>query len=411
VLKKRILIFTHEYPPFPGGIARYAGELAQAAAALGHEVHVVAPGYGRERHAEDVSPGGVVVHRTPAGEYRGKRLPAMIWEILHHLGKGKWDFVHAIDRPYATVLAFIARFKRLAFQTTVHGTDVMTLHRSKSAKLLCNGNPYAGSDRVLCNSHFTRDLLHAEIPSLPRNKSFVTHLGVNAFWFEEPRKDSLQDLRRRLVVQAGQKVILTVARLERRKGHLAVLESLQNCWDAGIRDFHYVIVGGAGEQLYEAELKDQIGKAPFPVTLAGILDETDLRTLYCIATIFCMPGVPVPERIEGFGLAYLEAAACSLPCIGTKMGGVGEVIRDQETGYLLPSPEPSLLSAAIRSLLTDDSRRSSMAETSRLWAQKFTWARCAMLSYGGAETLPPDSLVSCPKSTYEKIEAVWPEPN
>jgi glycosyltransferase involved in cell wall biosynthesis len=391
---RKILIFTHEYPPYPGGIARYAGELARAAAEAGHEVHVVAPGYGDKDHPQEARPGAVTVHRTRAGEYRGSRLPAMIWEVLHHTRKQEWDFVHAADRPYATVLAFVARFKRLDYQATAHGTDVMTLHRSKATKLLCHGNPYAASNRILCNSDFTRDLLHRELPDLPRDKSLVTHLGVNAFWFGEPGADLVRALRLRLGIKAEQRIVLTVARRERRKGHLAVLRSLAGCWQAGIQDLHYVIVGPAGEAEYEAELGNEVGRMPFPVTLTGVLAEPELRALYRAAAVFCMPGLPVAERIEGFGLAYLEAAACSLPSIGTRMGGVSEVIKDRETGFLLPEPDTTLLNTALRSLLTDELLRQRMGAAAQRWARDFTWERCALLTFGGTATSPAVSATS-----------------
>lgn len=387
--RRRILIFTHEYPPFPGGIARYASELARAAAEAGDEVHVVAPDYGQEWGPDSKAAGNLLVHRVRAKEYRGSRLPGMVRETLFHLGRGPWDHVHAADIAYMTVLAFVARFRSLRFQGTAHGTDILSLRRSLSAKLLCGGNPYAFCERVLCNSSFTRDLLHQSFPSLSREISLVTHLGVNASLFEDEDGKQEPDLRRRLGVRSGDRIVLTVSRIERRKGHLAVIDALENCWSEGIRDFHYVVVGGAADDAYVTELRERASRVSFPVTFAGVMSETQLRSLYRDSAIFCMPGIHVPDRIEGFGLAYLEAAACSLPCIGTRLGGVGEVVRDQETGILLSDAEPRRLGVAIRSLLLDEPRRRSMAEAARAWAGTFTWSRCARISFGDFK-LPPD---------------------
>ncbi len=398
---KRILIFTHEYPPFPGGIARYVAELALAAAEAGHEVHVVAPAYGQRWGSDSKMAGNLVVHRVRAREYRVWRLPAMVWEVLCFLRKGPWDCVHAADVAYMTVLAFVARFRRVRFQGTAHGTDILSLRRSFSARLLCKGNPYAFSERVLCNSNFTRNLLHQVFPALSRDRTLVTYLGVNTVLFEKDDRAQRPALRRRLGIRSGDRLVLTVSRIERRKGHLAVIDALEDCWRQGVRDFHYLVAGGAGDSAYMAELRERSGRASFPVTFAGVVNEADMRSLYRDSAIFCMPGIPVPDRIEGFGLAYLEAAACSVPCIGTRVGGVSEVIRDRETGILLADAEPRALGVAIRSLLNDERLRLSMAEAAREWAGGFTWSRCAMISYGDFKMPPDDGRSACTAASRE----------
>jgi phosphatidylinositol alpha-1,6-mannosyltransferase len=405
VSKKRLLIFTHEYPPFSGGIASYAAELARAAADSGLEVHVVAPDYGRKWRPETTG-GNLLVHRTRASQYNRKRLPWMLCEVLYHLNRGPWDYVHAADIAYITVLAFVARFSSLKFLGTAHGTDILSLRDSFSAALLCNGNPYAYCDRVLCNSHFTRDLLHQTFPSLSRDRSLVTHLGVNSFWLEEDYEGYLPLIKNNLAIGSRERVVLTVSRIDRRKGHLAVIDALDQCWFQGVRDIHYVIVGATSDGPYEDELKSRVKTSPFPITLAGFMEKTELRALYRNAKIFCMPGIPVEDRIEGFGLAYLEAAACSLPCIGTDLGGVAEVIRDQETGILLSSAEPALLCAAILSLLIDEPRRRSMATEAHIWARSFTWSRCALLSYGHSDSPRDDNRLCAKEDSQEGRHSV-----
>ena len=377
----KILMFTHEFAPFPGGIARYAVELARAAAKLGHEVHVVAPDYGDRAAGQADQAEPFVVYRQKAGFYQSRRFPWLIAEVARYLGRGPWDIVHAVDSPYVVGLAFYSRLIPTVFQCMVHGTDILTLPAAGTVRLLVGGDPFGRSSRVCCNSAFTRGLLHATFPHLPAAKSVVTHLGVSDYWLAPASAEDIDRTQVKLGLSGTENVVLTVARLEERKGHLLTLEALGLLWQRGIRNFVYVIVGTATDEAYERKVRTRAGEAPFTVTFAGRLPEEEVRAAYSLADVFCLPGLDIADRVEGFGLAYLEAAAQGLPAVGTRVNAVPEVVKDQETGLLISEPSPQALSAALEKVLASESLRFSLGEAARRWALEFTWEECALKTF------------------------------
>jgi N-acetyl-alpha-D-glucosaminyl L-malate synthase BshA len=77
----------------------------------------------------------------------------------------------------------------------------------------------------------------------------------------------------------------------------------------------------------------------------------------------------MPSELESFGLAALEAMACKVPTIATRVGGVPELITDGVTGRLFPVGDVDGMGAAAIELLSDEDRLRTMAEAGRRFAQ------------------------------------------
>jgi glycosyltransferase involved in cell wall biosynthesis len=73
----------------------------------------------------------------------------------------------------------------------------------------------------------------------------------------------------------------------------------------------------------------------------------------------------MPTLQEPFGLAYLDAMACGLPCVGTRIEAVPEIVREGETGLLVPPGDPVALAAALERLLGDPTRARAMGAHGR----------------------------------------------
>ena len=76
----------------------------------------------------------------------------------------------------------------------------------------------------------------------------------------------------------------------------------------------------------------------------------------------------VPSETESFGLAALEALACEVPVIATRVGGLGEVVLDGETGYLVPVGDIDSMARRAIEILLDPEKRRVMGSRGRAWA-------------------------------------------
>jgi len=125
-----------------------------------------------------------------------------------------------------------------------------------------------------------------------------------------------------------------------------------------------LVVVGDGKRRDDLEaLADRLDVS---VTFAGFVDPDDVGACYRDADVFVLPSI----EGEGIPNAMLEAMAWGLPVVGTDSGGVGETLRDGETGYLVPMRDSSALANAIQELLDDAERRREMGEAARQYARE-----------------------------------------
>jgi phosphatidylinositol alpha-1,6-mannosyltransferase len=167
-------------------------------------------------------------------------------------------------------------------------------------------------------------------------------------------------------------VLLTVGRLsasERYKGHeqvFAVLPALRARFPTIV---HVVAGSGDDRERLESRARELAGD-PEAVRFLGFVPEEDLPDLYRLADLYVMP-----SSQEGFGIVYLEAAACGLKVVGGAGGGSGDAVADERIGVLVdPSDGKALIEAVVRLLgqgrvdqaAVDPYRRSHFAATARL---------------------------------------------
>ena len=100
--------------------------------------------------------------------------------------------------------------------------------------------------------------------------------------------------------------------------------------------------------------------APERATFLGPVETDELPTLFAQSTVFAMPTLQEPS-----GPAFLDAAACGLPCVGTRIEAVPEIVREGETGLLVPPGDPVALAGALERLLADLARARAMGARGR----------------------------------------------
>ncbi|HKR64516.1 MAG TPA: glycosyltransferase [Thermoanaerobaculia bacterium] len=148
----------------------------------------------------------------------------------------------------------------------------------------------------------------------------------------------------------GKRVILTVGRLdaaERSKGFDEVMETLPALPD----DVVYLIAGGGNDfpRLQAKAIALDLGDR---VRFTGLFPESEKADLYNLADVYAMP-----SRGEGFGFVFLEAMACRVPVIASKLDGGREALLDGKLGLLVDPTNPAELRAALEETLARGERR------------------------------------------------------
>lgn len=224
----------------------------------------------------------------------------------------------------------------------------------------------AAADRVFASTAGEAEDIGA-LFGLPPERLHVVHGGVDTELFR-PRDRAAA--RRAVGIEEHERVVLFVGRLEPFKGPDILVRALAEMRDAS--NVRLVLVGGSEEER-SADWLDRIAAGlgvGARVRWQPAIPQADLPDFYASADVCA-----VPSFHESFGLAALEAMACGTPVVAADVGALSSLVRDGETGRLVPGHEPRAFAAALEELLEDPERASRMGESARAWARGFTWGR------------------------------------
>lgn len=204
------------------------------------------------------------------------------------------------------------------------------------------------ADLVTAVSRFTRNQILANWWEGPADRIRILPNTVDAAYSPGPK--SAKIIARHGL--AGRKVILTVSRLasaERYKGHDYVISALSQ-----LRLDHpgavYLVVGG-GDGMDHLRSVAQTFDVADRVIFAGKVPHEELPDYFRTADVFVMPSVK-----EGFGIVFLEAAACGLPVIGGNRDGSVDALAEGVIGTLVDPEDPAMIARAIDNALRSKPR-------------------------------------------------------
>ncbi|RYX91942.1 MAG: glycosyltransferase family 1 protein [Bradyrhizobiaceae bacterium] len=239
-----ILLLTSEYAPMRGGIGTYAREIAEAATQLGAHVTLVAPDYGEDTsEADRLSP--FAVHRFGGGLHSARDLPAKILLARRWVRSAPFDVIHAADWPFFIPAALARHLTPARMVMTVHGTEINeTQTPSKRLAIRCSG-AFGPRTTIAANSRFTRDLFRDKFDVDPK-RIHAIRLGVSDFW--SGRRMERAAVRMQREISPDRIVLVTVARITRRKGHHLTLQALARLPDALRRRITWLVIGPEGER-------------------------------------------------------------------------------------------------------------------------------------------------------------------
>lgn len=382
----KTLLLSEIFPPQTGGSGRWL-----------YEVYSRLP---REKV--------VVVTHQHAGheEYdRGHTVPVVrvpltfpSWSLLSTQGlRSYWQALRGVRRlvkehqvsaihcgrciPEGVVAMLLGSVYRLPYLCYVHGEELTTMATSRELGWWTR-RALHGAKLLIANSENTAGILRRDW-QLPADRVQVMHPGVDTQRFTPGPRDAA--VRARLGWE-GRTVVLTVGRLQKRKGQDMLIRALPRIKEA-VPDVLYAIVGD-GEEREPLQRLIEETQTGGQVQMLGEVTDAAMQECYQQCDLFALPNRQIGSDIEGFGMVLVEAQACGRPVLAGASGGTAETMRIPETGRVVPCEEPVPLAAAVVELLSDRARLDQMGAAGREWAvEHLDWAALTRQALGLFERL------------------------
>ena len=289
-----------------------------------------------------------------AGMSRRARLVSLLrgWALVpRRLKRLNPDIAHIHSLPLPAAVPFLLRVPRLV--VSAWGSDVVLRDRRKAVwyPLLLN---HAAA--ITATSHHLAQVVHGYMQR-PRTITVIA-FGVDTEYFApEPRS-----------LHAGV-VVGYLKRLEAIAGPdllLAAFAQLQPDTDGVPPRLHF---GGGGSQ--QAALQREAARLGVAerVVFHGDIAQADAPAFLRGLDIFAMP-----SRADAFGVAAVEAQSCGLPVVASRVGGVPEVVRADETGLLVPPDDVPALRVALQRLVDNAALRERLGAAGPPWVKRrYAW--------------------------------------
>ena len=350
----RLLYWTESFWPRIGGSEVAAMVLLEQLQLRGHEVEVVTRQWTHEHMASDAWR-GIPIHRIPFDDCApGRRDPheliCLVERVVALKRRFRPDLIHIGLTGPSLLLHQVTALRSLV-------PTVITLHVAPSETEYGADNPVhkalRSANRVAAVSQAMAARVNERLPELAGRCVVIYNalpepvLAPTPVSFAPPR-------------------LLCVGRVTEQKGFDTAIAAMPRVREA-FPDAELLIAGDGDARRSLVELARRLNVSDC-VHMAGWVPPEDVPGLIDQATLVLMP-----SRWEPFGLVALEAAQRSRVCVASRVDGLPEVVRHEQTGLLVPPDEPGEWAAAICGLLRDRERIVHLGGRARQWvSQQFT---------------------------------------
>ena len=221
-------------------------------------------------------------------------------------------------------------------------------------------------EKVIANSKYTKNL--AVTCGISEDKIIVINPGIDPA--EELDKKSLNKVESLLKIKSPR--LITVSRFDKRKNHEKIIMALRNLKQI-YPDIVYVCIGHGDE---EENIKTLVKELDLGNQVMFFKDiSTNLKNaLIAKSHIFVMPSIIYKKSVEGFGIAYVEAAQYAIPSIGGTDGGAVDAIDHEKTGLICDGNSLDEVYSAISSML-ENKKYLELGKNAKEYVNKFHWSK------------------------------------
>lgn len=356
--------------PTVGGSGAVAAELGKQLARRGHSVHFVSY---RQPFRLDEFTANLCFHEVDVTSYSLFEYPphdlALAAKMAEVSRENKLDLLHvhyAIPHAISGLLAQqMLGSEAPKLITTLHGTDITLVGQDRSFFEITRFG-ILRSNGVSAVSEFLKKMTIEEFDIDRRIDAIPNFIDLSLYDRRAPRDRSA-------FAPPGEKVLLHVSNFRPVKRVLDVVRILERV----VREVPAVLlmVGEGPERASAQALARRLGVHD-RVRFLGRQDR--IEEIMLLADVFLLP-----SELESFGLSALEAMAAEVPVVGSDAGGLPEVVRHAETGFLLPVGDIEGMAARTIEILKDDEHRRSLGAAGRARAASLFNADRIVTQYEG----------------------------
>ncbi len=221
-------------------------------------------------------------------------------------------------------------------------------------------------EKVIANSEYTKNL--AINNGVSEEKVIVINPGVDPA--QELNKKSLEKVESLLKTKSPR--LITVSRFDKRKNHEKIVMALRNLKQI-YPDIVYICIGYGDE---EENIKDLVKELDLGSQVMFFKDiSSDLKnSLIAKSDIFVMPSIIHKTSVEGFGIAYVEAAQYGVPSLGGKDGGASDAIDHDKTGLICDGNNLDEIYSSLNSMI-ENKKYHLFGKNAKEYVSKFQWEK------------------------------------
>tara|TARA_B100000900_G_scaffold206830_1_gene175401 strand:- start:240 stop:1328 length:1089 start_codon:yes stop_codon:yes gene_type:complete len=246
----------------------------------------------------------------------------------------------------------------------IHGKEI---NHPNGSSLNKRANKVLNSvEKVIANSEYTKNL--AINKGVNQNKLIVINPGVDPI--KELNKKSLEKVESLLKIKTPR--LITVSRFDKRKNHEKIIMALRNLKQI-YPDIVYISIGGGDEEENIKQLVKELDLSGQVMFFKNISDDLK-NSLIAKSNIFVMPSIIHKTSVEGFGIAYVEAAQYGVSSLGGKDGGASDAIDHNKTGLICDGNNLDEIYSSLNMMISEK-RYLELGKNAKNLSVNFEWPR------------------------------------
>tara|TARA_Y100001935_G_scaffold148620_1_gene122689 strand:- start:1693 stop:2775 length:1083 start_codon:yes stop_codon:yes gene_type:complete len=246
----------------------------------------------------------------------------------------------------------------------IHGKEI---NHPKGSSLNKRVNKVLNNvEKVIANSIFTQNL--ATEKGIDPKKITVINPGVDPV--KKLNEKSLEKVESLLKIKTPR--LITVSRLEKRKNHEKIIMSLRNLKQK-YPDIVYLCIGFGEEEENIKKLVKELDLGSQVMFFKDISDDLK-NALIAKSDIFVMPSITHKTSVEGFGIAYIEAAQYGLASLGGKDGGAADAIKHEQTGLICDGNKLDEIYSSL-DLMINNKKYLDFGKNAKNMSANFEWSK------------------------------------